>query len=125
MINNLQIIIHAPLIEVPFPGNAFMIYEVMMTVATFEILPSDEILPGMFPNLTEEVPFSTKFERLGYETQYIIMNMGTMFLVFLLNFFLLVIYLPLKALSYCSRFASLLARKISRVLFFRWPIIFI
>ena len=57
-----------------------MLYEVMISVATFDILPTDAFYPDMFPNLSEEEPFSDKFERLGYETQYIIMNMGTMFL---------------------------------------------
>ena len=51
-----------------FPGNAFMLYDNMIAVATFDILPSGEILPAMFPNLTEEEPFSAKFERLGYDT---------------------------------------------------------
>ena len=66
MINNLQIIIHAPLINIQFPGNAFMLYEVMITVATFNILPTDDMFPSVFPDLTEEEPFSDKFERLDY-----------------------------------------------------------
>ena len=68
MINNLQMIIHAPLINIQFPGNAFMLYEVMITVATFDILPSETILPAMFPDLDEEEAFSDQFERLGYDT---------------------------------------------------------
>ena len=68
MINNLQIIIHTPLINIQFPGNAFMLYEVMITVATFDILPSDDILPDLFPNLDREEPFSDKFDSLGYDT---------------------------------------------------------
>ena len=51
MINNLQMIIHAPLINIQFPGNAFMLYEVMIPVATFDILPTDDIFPEMFPKL--------------------------------------------------------------------------
>ena len=68
MINNLQIIIHAPLINIQFPGNAFMLYEVMITVATFDILPTDDIFPVFFPELDQEEPFSEKFENMGYET---------------------------------------------------------
>ena len=120
MINNLQIIIHAPLINVSFPGNAFMLYDNMIAVATFDILPSDVILPAMFPNLTEEEPFSAKFERLGYETQYIIFNMGTMFIVFAFNMILLVLYLPFRMCGRCSKLGKVLAKKIERVLFFRW-----
>lgn len=125
MINNLQTIIHAPLINIQFPGNAFMLYEVMITVATFDILPSDVFLPAMFPNLDQEEAFSDKFERLGYETQYIIMNMGTMFLVFCLNSLLLFVYCLLWLCNSRFKVARVLSRKISRVMFFRWQIIFI
>ena len=45
-----------------------MLYEVMITVATFDILPSETILPAMFPDLDEEEAFSDQFERLGYDT---------------------------------------------------------
>ena len=125
MINNLQVIIHAPLINIQFPANAFMLYEVMITVASFDIMPSDVLLPAIFPDLDEENPFSDKFERLGFETQYIIMNMGTMFFVFCINSILLILYVPLKVCGTCSRLPFVLARKISRVMFWRWQIIFI
>ena len=42
-------IIHTPLIEVQFPGLAFLLYEAMISVASFDILPSDDILPELFP----------------------------------------------------------------------------
>ena len=48
------------------------------------------------------------------------MNMGTMFLVFCLNSFLLLLYLLFKLCSYKSKCAKLLSLKISRVMFFRW-----
>ena len=54
-----------------------------------------------------------------------IMNMGTMFFVVCLNSVLLLLYGPFKLCSYKSKFAKLLSRKISRVMFFRWQIIFI
>ena len=102
-----------------------MMYEVMIPVASFEILPSESILPGMFPDLTEEVPYNDKFERFGFETQYTIFNMGTLFFVFMLNSILLVLYLPLKACSKFSKLAKGFASKIKSVLFFRWWIIFV
>ena len=118
MINNLQVIIHAPLINVQFPANAFMLYEVMITVASFDIMPSDIILPEMFPKLDQENPFSDKFERLGFETQYVTMNLGTMFFVFCMNSFLLAIYVPLKLLGLKCKPPRVFAKKIRRVMFF-------
>ena len=88
MINNLQMIMHAPLINVQFPGNAFMIYEVMIPIATFEIIPTDKIYPLLLPGLPETDAFSLKFERLGFEWQFTVMNMG-MLLIGLIWFGLL------------------------------------
>ena len=51
MVNNLQIIIHIPLINVQIPGNASMIYDVMIPVATFDILPTDNLFPKLFTQL--------------------------------------------------------------------------
>ena len=67
MVNNLQMIMHAPLINVQFPGNAFMIYEVMIPIATFEILPTDKIYPLFLPGLPETDAYTDKFERIGFE----------------------------------------------------------
>ena len=38
MINNLQIVIHSPLINVQFPGNAYILYDNMIVIATFDFL---------------------------------------------------------------------------------------
>lgn len=74
----------------------------------------------MFPFLNAENPFSEKFERMGYETQYIIMNMGTMFFVFLMNNFLLIIYVPLRLCGFKFKIPKVFAKKIERVMFYRW-----
>ena len=102
-----------------------MIYEAMITVATFDILPTDEIFPKIFPNLKDDEPFSDKFGRIGFNTHYIIINMGTMFLIFCFNSILLLMYLPLKMLGKSFICARKLARNIESVMFFRWQIIFI
>lgn len=102
-----------------------MLYEVMITVATFDILPSDLILPALFPKLDREEPFSDKFERLGFETQYIIMNLGTMFFILCMNFTLLALYMPLKLLGLKFRPPKVLAKKIGKVMFFQWQVVFI
>ena len=46
--------------------------------------------------------------------------MGTMFLVFAFNMILLVLYLPLRLGGRWSKLSKVLAKKIYRVMFFRW-----
>ena len=43
MINNMQVVIITPLIQVNFPGNALLIYNKFITIATFDLLPTDKI----------------------------------------------------------------------------------
>ena len=75
------------------PAMAFLIYDVMISVATFEILPTDDIFPNIFslPFDLDE-PFNDKFDRMDIGSRFIVMNMGTMFMVLCFYLVLLVIY---------------------------------
>ena len=125
MINNLQIAIHSPLINVQFPGNAFMIYEVMITVATFDILPTDDFYPYFFPSLPERDAFSDKFDRLEYGSYYIIMNMGTMLLVFFWYLLMFMIYPVADFLKNDANWARRVYNKLRPILIWNGSILFI
>jgi len=45
-----------------------MLFEPMIMIATFDILPTDDIFPKMFPDLGAEEPFSDKFDEMDYGT---------------------------------------------------------
>ena len=81
MINNLQLLVHSPLINVQFPANAFMLFDVMISVATFEILPTDDIFPVFFSKLPEDSALTDNFDRMNFGSRYLVMNLGTMFLI--------------------------------------------
>ena len=51
--------------------------------------------------------------------------MGTMFLVFAMNTLLLVLYLPFRLCGRWSKLGKVLAKKIHRVMFFRWQLVLI
>ena len=92
MVGNLQMVIHTPLINVQFPANAFLVYSVMIQVATFDFLPTDDIYPIFFTELPEDSPFTDKFDRMNIGSRYLVMNMGTMFLIFTFYAVLYVLY---------------------------------
>ena len=106
MVNNLQIIIHSPLINVQFPGNAFIIYDNMIVVATFDFLPTDKFYPWFFPNVPIFGPFTDKFKRLGYTHTYLVFNMGTMLIFFFYHVLCYLLYRPVKFLSNDARWAN-------------------
>ena len=45
MLTSLQLIVHSPLLNVQFPANAFLLYEEMIRMVTFEAVPTAEIYP--------------------------------------------------------------------------------
>ena len=126
MVNNLQMVMNSPLINISFPGNAFMIYEVMITVASFDILPTDEIFPILFPALPPiDSPYDDLFERLQIASRYTVMNMGTMLLI--LTFYLLMYFLyPIFAfIKNDSRCGARMEAKLRPILFWNHSITFI
>ena len=106
MVNNMQIVLHAPLLNLQFPANAFLLYDVMIPVATFDILPTDDFFPVFFPDLPEDDPFTDKFDRMDIGSSYIVMNLGTMLLIFCFYVGLFIIYPFCKVLSWNAKFAK-------------------
>ena len=92
MVNNMQIVLHTPLMNLQFPANAFLIYDMMISVATFDIIPTDDIFPNFFPDLPDENPFTDKFDRLNVGSRFLIMNMGTMLIIFGFYVLLFIVY---------------------------------
>ena len=59
--------------------------EALIAIATFDVMPSGEVLaaiPGI-PEEEEDEQADEKFAEIGFESNYMIINLGTMFLVFI------------------------------------------
>ena len=80
MINNLQMLILSALINVQFAGNTSLMFDQMIPIATFDFLPTDDIYGLIFTKLPDRDPFNDKFDRLGFESLYIVFTLGTAFL---------------------------------------------
>ena len=102
-----------------------MIYEVMITVATFDILPTDDVFPEIFTLLPEEDAFTDKFDRLNYGSTFCIMNMGTMLIIFLGYTVLYFVYFLCKLLSPVSKKAKKISKKLNKMLFWNHAIVFL
>ncbi len=52
-----------PLLRVlKFPANAMLMNEVMIALATFDLIPTDSLDAKLFPNLPEENAYTVNFE---------------------------------------------------------------
>lgn len=81
MINNIQMIVKTPLINVQYPANAHRVYAVMITIATFDILPTEKFYPYIFPLPDDDEPFNDKFDNLGFGSIYLVGNFGSALIV--------------------------------------------
>ena len=99
IINSLQVVFHAPLMTIYFPGSCSLIYSEMIRVVNFDFLPSQSIL-SHFITLPEKEPWNDQFARLGnYGNTYLIMSLGTLSIFFFGHCLLLLAYFPAELLG--------------------------
>lgn len=89
----MQLIVNMPLLNILFPQNAVMLYTFINNVASFNIIPDSFIQSikatfGFHPNEGETDP---NFQSMGYQSDNIIDNMGSMIL-YLVGFVMLVAF---------------------------------
>jgi len=80
MINALQIIVHFPMVNVYFPANARLFFQTIITIATFKVINTEQMLNYFDSNIlkrfgqTEDsIPL---FAEGGYKSTSIMRNMG-------------------------------------------------
>ena len=86
MVNTLQILIHLPLINVEIPGFTALFLKGLLDVTRFEFVPLDglvNILTGYRPDAETEGGLNPVFEQYGYESKYMIPNLGLIWITFL------------------------------------------
>jgi len=94
-------------------------------VATFDILPTDEIFGMVLTQFPEVEAFTPKFERLNYGSMFIVMNMGTMLLVFICYILLYAIYPCTRLVGRHSPRAARLEQSLKKMLFWNHVIVFL
>jgi hypothetical protein len=90
MINVMQLIVKMPLFNVTFPQNAATFYTFITDVASFDLLPTEKINAWIF-SFSEEKQKDENFTKMGYSTDNIFENLGSMVL-YLVGFVLLVLF---------------------------------
>lgn len=85
--------------SIQFPANAYVVYDVMISIATFDFLPTDDIFPSVFRELPElEIPYFKsdeayeRFDRMELGSRFLVMNMGTMLIIFCVYLVLYLVY---------------------------------
>ena len=103
VINGHQMIIYLTLFQsVKFPANTRTINDAMVKLATFDIIPTAELLDSHIFELPEEEPWSWNFEVFGIDSlQFQTNNSATLWL-WALHFFFFLILALLCAINRCK-----------------------
>ena len=93
MLNAIQIVIQIPLmLKLKIPGNVQFVSTFLVTIATFDLIPTDKLNDYLY-YFPEEEPFSINFAQYGYDSRLFIGNMGLSLWIIYLNIFLSIICL--------------------------------
>jgi len=101
-------------------------YDVMISVATFDIVPTDDLFPAVFPSLPEDdEAFNDKFDRMDIGSRFMVMNMGTMLIVLSFYGFLFIIYPCCRYVKKDAKCARKYEPQIRKMLFWTHIILFL
>jgi hypothetical protein len=79
----MQDLVYFPLSTVPFPATTMLLYQQVIEIVVFDILPTDDWYPVWF-NLPTTEPFSPEFERFKYESTTFMETSGSLWLFLVL-----------------------------------------
>ena len=90
LIHSQQIIMLLPLHKIVLPANVGVYYNVMMQIAAFDVVEMDNYYNRMTGQSTAALSFN--FQLIGYDSMWLINNLGTLGLIF--SFFPLIYLIP-------------------------------
>lgn len=83
--------VYHPLLNINFPGNVIIANKHLLEIATYDVFPTDDWFPPVFGLDTDNMePLSEPYNEANFETQNILLNMGSLLMVF---FFILLKFL--------------------------------
>lgn len=100
LLNSVQISAFFELFEdVKFPFNSSVINKVLVDIATFDIINTEEWIDPSVVTWGEGIPFSYNFEQTGLETTWMLANSSAVVWMYLFHVALLLLFLPFRLFS--------------------------
>lgn len=115
LLNELQLLIHMPIFSITFPANAMTFYGSIAQIAQFDVIDTTEDvnLVAFFGLDEAEEPYSVGFELLGYGARNLIINLGSIFLIWCAVLFVAVLSIPFLIASRWSGIAKAIYKAIA------------
>lgn len=83
MINTQQLMIMMPLFQITMPANAGLFFRSLMEIAAFDFYDFSDIVHDLF-QIVETETVDVNFEAIGFESQYFLVNIGSLAVIFLI-----------------------------------------
>ena len=103
LLHSMQIIAFFPLVNISMPANAFLLFKVLIKIATLDILPTEELIDGVKDGLgisSDEYVLTDDFFIFGYESTSPIDNLQLKFIA-LVGLIVLPLLLSLVRVLFC------------------------
>ena len=113
------------------PANAQTVFAILLKIAAFDMIPAEQMYEKMINELegtsSEEPDFlQERMESSGFDTIWILPNLGSVVIFLGLYLLLIVIYLLMACLVIrCIPKVGKRAHKMKNFIFWNWPIIFL
>ena len=72
-----------PLLKIELPALCGIFFSYLMKIASFDLIPIDNYLDEHV-DMTPRDPINNNFEAIGFESMYVIINLGSMLILFVL-----------------------------------------
>lgn len=91
LVNVMQLLLVMPLLNVKFPINVATFYSFIISIASFDLLPTPTINDKIFEFTNGKREIKVNFQESGYETGNIIKNLGSM--AYYIVFYIILVFI--------------------------------
>jgi len=106
-----------PLLQkLKFPGNAMMLTQFLIKIATFDLIPTEHIDQEMY-YFPDSDPYTSNFEQVGIESTLFLANIGFAMYLILAHAFFIVLHACLYRFRYVNSCTKKLYTKLSSYMY--------
>ena len=98
--------VNMPLFEVAFPDLSKAVIDQLIIIATFDLLPAADLMIKVSGEEPAELEDDNRFVEVGYDFEEFIMNLGTLFITFLVILMIPCCLLCVKPFKHKSRWLN-------------------
>ena len=96
-IRTISMIVHLLSIKLNCPDTTTILFSELFEIVSFDFLPTKDFYEEIFN--FDNVPISESLDIMGYASQYIIINLGTVFIMMMVQIIVRILILMLKKIA--------------------------